>query len=377
VAEGPAKTRLTWLVGYAGRQAMVLSVVFLIFNLCLGGWLFANDTRVARDQWLVPWVLVTVFTSLRILLQVLEGVLDGLGKVSFVAQARLAGLVMGTFALWAVITSGGGLYGIAASCALTLIVPAVIYGRRYGPLLRDLVATTAGANHPFSWRHEVWPFQWKYAATMLTGFLVANLFNPAVYYYQGAEAAGRFGLGMSIAQAVAGFMSVWLNCKVPLISSLTADRRYGELHALFHSAKESAAVVALLAGSGAMAMIHLLAFADPALSARIPPTVTLLILLVAAVLQQYILTVAIFARAQKREPLLVPSLLVACATPCLLALLVPRHGALGAAVSYLLPLLLVSAPFSYVTNRKVAAAMTSTDPDTCAKQAPAGAECPP
>lgn len=38
------------------------------------------------------------------------------------------------------------------------------------------------------------------------------------------------------------------------------------------------------------------------------------------------------------------------------------QGALGAAGSYLLPVLLVSAPFSYFINRRIAAVMAGTDP---------------
>jgi uncharacterized protein VirK/YbjX len=376
VADGPAKTRLALLSACAARQVALLAAVFLGFTLCLGGWLFANDTRVPPDQWLVPWVLATVFTSLRIPLLTVEGILEGLGQVSFVARVRLAGLVAGTLALWAIVTSGGGLYGIVASCALTFLVPALAYGRRYGRLLRDLLATAAGSGHRFSWRREIWPSQWKYGATMLTGFLVTNLFNPAIYYCHGAEAAGRFGLGMSIAQAVAGFMSVWLNCKVPQISLFTAERRYGELQLLFRSIKQSTAVVALLAGAAAMALVGLLVLVDPALDARIPSTATLLVLLAAAVLQQYLLTVAVFARAPTREPLLAPSILVACATPCLLALLVASHGALGAAVSYLLPVLLVSLPFSYVTSGQVAAVLARASADPAPEPEPIWATSP-
>ena len=363
VAEGPGKSRLALLAASATRQVALLAAAFLLFTLCLGGWLFANDVRVAQDEWLPPWVLAATFTSLRIPLLTVEGILEGLGKVGFVARVRLLGLVAGTLALWAIVTCGGELYGIAASCALALLVPALAYFRYYGKLLRDLAATGAGECHTFSWRREIWPSQWRYGATMLAGFLVASLFNPAIYYYHGAEVAGRFGLGMAIAQAVAGFMSVWLNCKVPQISLLMADRRYDELRLLFRSTRQSTAVVALLAGTAAMALVALLVAADQALGARIPSTATLLVLLAAAVLQQYLLTVAVFARTPSREPLLAPSILVACATPCLLAMLLPSLGALGAAASYLLPVLLVSVPFAYVTSRQVATVLATPSPE--------------
>ncbi|MET0983564.1 MAG: DUF535 family protein [Telluria sp.] len=355
VADGPAKERLALLAAQAARQACVLAALFFVSVLCLGAWLFGNDARVARSQWLWPWALVTLFTSLRLLLLAVEGLLEGLGEIGSVARVRLAGLVAGTLGLWSVVAGGGDLYGIAASCALAVCVPALAYGRRYGPLLADLARAARGASEEFSWRREVWPFQRKFAATLLTGFAVASLFNPAVYYYHGAEAAGRFGLGMSIAQAVAGFMSVWLNCKVPRISMLAAERRYRELQQLFHSTKGSAAAVALLAGAAALALVGLLELAAPRLGARIPPVATLLVLLAAAVLQQYVLTIAVFARAQAREPLLMPSLLTACVTPALLAMLVPRYGALGAALSYLLPVLLVSLPSAHALNRQIVA----------------------
>lgn len=360
VADGPAKLRLALLAAQAARQVAVLAALFLVFSLCLGIWLFGNDTRVAREEWLLPWALVTLFTSLRLMLLSVEGVLEGLGQVSAVAQVRLAGLVAGTLGLWAVVAGGGALYGMAASCALALCVPALLYAVRYGPLLADLarLGGSAPAGAPaLNWRREVWPFQRKYAATVLSSFAVASLFNPAVYYYQGAEAAGRFGLGMSIAQAVAGFMSVWLNCKVPQIALLTAERRFPELRRLFRATKQSAAAVALLAGAAALALVGLLVLAEPKLGTRIPSTATLLVLLTAAVLQQYALTIAAFARAQEREPLLAPALLAALATPALLAILVPRHGALGAAAGYLLPVLLVSLPFAHAANRRLAADM--------------------
>lgn len=360
VTDGPAKARLALLAVQAARQAVVLAALFLVSALCLGPWLFGNDVRVTREQWLLPWALAALFTALRLLLLSVEGLLEGLGQVGVVAQVRLAGLAAGTLGLWGVLAGGGALYGVAASCALAFGVPALLYGLRYGPLLADLVRCGHAAQRGapgLDWRREVWPFQRKYAATVLASFAVASLFNPAVYYYQGAEAAGRFGLGMSIAQAVAGLMSVWLNCKVPQIAMLSAERRYPELRRLFRSTKQSAAAVALLAGAAALALVGLLVLAEPELGARLPSTATLLVLLAAAAAQQYALTIAAFARAQEREPLLAPALLAACASPLLLIMLVPRHGALGAAAGYLLPVLLVWLPCALAANRQLAVAM--------------------
>jgi hypothetical protein len=246
------------------------------------------------------------------------------------------------------------LYAAVASAALMFFVPAWIYFKRYSSLFRNLARTASASSYKFSWRQEIWPFQWKLALTTCAGYIVLNLFNPAVYFYQGAEAAGRFGLGLSIANSVAGFMSVWLNCKVPLISALTAGEKYVELNALFKSTKQNTLAVALFAGIAALSLISLIKYIDPVVATRIPDNATLLVLVFATALQQYILTVAVFARAQKQEPLLVPSVLVAVVTACILPGLAKHFGVFGAGIGFLIPILLISVPFSYFTNRRVA-----------------------
>ncbi|MBK4736710.1 hypothetical protein [Noviherbaspirillum pedocola] len=356
-ADTAVRARVGALLGQAAPRVLALAMAFLVFALVTGYWLFGSDGRIARGDWLLPWLLVCLLTTLRILLLSVEGTLEGLGRVELVARARLAGLVSGTVAMWIIMLAGGALYGMVASAGLLFAVPLAIYLRRFHKLFHHLAAAARANRGAWDWKAQVWPFQWKYAISTLSTLLVLNLFNPAVFHFQGAEAAGRFGLGLSIANSVAGFMSVWLNCKVPLISSLTAGQRHDELRALFRSTKRNALAVAILAGSAALLLVTLLKEVDPALGARIPAMTTLAVLLLAAVLQQYILTVAVFARAQKREPLLVSSLIIALITPCILPFLVGAWGALGAGVSYLLPVLFISAPCSYRINCRVQAAM--------------------
>jgi hypothetical protein len=233
--------------------------------------------------------------------------LEGGGLVDRVWRFRLTLETLAGLLLTGGLIAGLGLFSLALSAGGRLAYTLLW-------LAQDAHRTSRlPANHwrhaAAQWRSEVWPFQWRIGLSVLAGFLIYQLFAPILLATQGPEAAGRFGMTVAVTNGLLSVTTGWLNSQAPHFGVLVAAKDYSTLDRDFWRTFWRSNV---LAGVGAIALVCGLMLGlmfAPRLASRVLSPLPFTLFALSAVINHVIFALAIYLRAHRREPLLLPSVL--------------------------------------------------------------------
>jgi hypothetical protein len=243
--------------------------------------------------------------------------LEGCGYVANVARLRLAQSITGSLLAWLALISHHGLFAPSmmlfgmAFCSLVW----VFTKRR---LLFGLLKYRPGTNR-IRWREEVWPFQWRIAASWFCGYFIFWLFNPVLFAYRGPVEAGRMGMSLSLANAILNIAVSWVSTKSAPFGTLIARKDYTTLDRTFFRALSQSTAVSVLGGLTAWLGTVFLNVENFRFAQRLLDPSTIAMLMVYMVTNVIIFAQAYYLRAHKREVFFVNSVVGAvCVTICTL-----------------------------------------------------------
>jgi O-antigen/teichoic acid export membrane protein len=198
----------------------------------------------------------------------------------------------------------------------------------------------------------VWPFQWRIAVSWMCSYFTVQILIPILFALRGPLEAGQVGMSLSIA----GYMSVlalaWTSTKATPFGSLIARREFKTLAQLFRRAVVQSMVVFAAIVLLALAAVALLPTAAPRLAARMVPVSLFALLLLGAAANHFTQNLGILLRSFKQEPFLGQSLVVAALNIGLAAAVIPKFGAFGAALSYLVATAGAGLPIAWIVYRR-------------------------
>ncbi len=318
---------------YAGA-----SFIFVVGVSAIGYVLLSQQSHPDVD-WQAPWLVLVALTALLLWIQPFGSLLEGCGQIVTVNRFRLIQYICANAALWWTIAGGGELWAAVAFAAGMLGPGLYLLLVKYKVFFRQLIRVPTGPG--IDWYTEIWPMQWRLAASGVVNYFANSLAVPVIFHYHGAVAAGQMGMTRMVVNAILTMALAGVQTKVPRFGRLIAKQRYRELDRLwFRSSLVSLAAISAGAVSLWLAVWFLdaldLAFADRLLS----PLPTGLFLL-AAVLLQVSWCQTAYLRAHKQEPILVMGVTTSLATGLAVWWLGGRFGPLGAAAGTLAVMVVV------------------------------------
>jgi hypothetical protein len=307
--------------------------------LLVGGTLFFARRPTAVTGWQSPWIAVAVLAGATLFLTPFLSMLEGCGLVADVARARAWQAIASNLAGWAVLIAGGRLWVSPAISGMSLLVGGVWVLLTYRRFFSDLLKTRGSE---MSWRKEVWPFQWRIAASWISSYFIFHLFIPVLFASRGAAEAGRMGMSLSLASAVYMVANSLLATKTPLFGELIARRDFAELDARFFPAMwRSLGVMAAGAAAifGGVLMLHTIGHRW---STRLLDPLPFALLLATMMVNTIFFAEAVYLRAHKQEPLLGVYVASAIAVSASTFFIGRIYGATGMMLGYFIATLLVS-----------------------------------
>lgn len=281
----------------------------------------------------LAWVLLVVFSSLTLLVNACLALLEACGRVADMALVRLSQSVASSVAVWVLLTAGAGLFAVAASSAMMVVTATVWLMVRYRHFLIDLLKS-GGRGAGLAWREEIWPFQWRIAVSVMSGYLVTQLFNPLLLSSHGSVVAGQMGMSLQIVAAMNGAALAWITTKAPTYGQLIATGRRRELDALFLRGLLQSSLVLVVGLTVVLSVFYVMSSGGARFATRILPLEQLVLLCVACVANHVVVSESVYLRAHKEEPFMILSVANGLATAALTILLIPPLGSLGAVVAY-------------------------------------------
>ena len=306
-----------------------VAALFLAAFLIAAGMRFFEVHQQARltVRWQLPWVVTALVACVTFQLDPVLSFMEGCGFVANVARVRFFQAVTGSILAWLALASHHGLFAPAMVITGNACVSiAWLLSRR--KLLLGLLKYDVGP-HRIHWMAEVWSFQWRIAVSWLCGYFIFQLFNPVLFAYRGAVAAGQMGMSLSLAGALQAVSISWINTKAAPFGALIARRQFDQLDRLFFRAlRQSVAVCAAGASAILLAAIWLNA-AHVRFAHRILAPALLALLLAAALINVVVFAEALYLRAHKQEKFLLNSVLGAVLVAASTLVLGKYFGAAG------------------------------------------------
>jgi hypothetical protein len=259
--------------------------------------------------WAGPWVLAILGVAASQQLAPRFALLEGTGGAAAVWRFRMQQELAIAATLWTALALGFGLWSLGIAYTTRFIYSTIwLRSHSAAELLRALVHGDASASPPSNyWRTEVWPFQWRIGLSVVSGYFIFQLLTPIVFALDGAHAAGQFGMTMAITNGLLTATTAWLNSQAPLYGRLIAQRDYGELNREFTRAVGSSFVVVVAAAVAVISVVTVLAARRHPISMRLLPPLPFALLMASTVINHLIFALAVYLRAHRREPLLIPS----------------------------------------------------------------------
>lgn len=186
----------------------------------------------AAISWRLPWILAVSLTAANLITIPLVALLNGLGLVSEVAKATVFRAIGSNLASWSVLIMGGSLLAVPALLFVGIACGPVVLLWRHRHVIRLLWREGKG-EATFNWKRDVWPLQWRAAASWISGWFVFQLFTPIIFRFNGAEAAGRIGMALNIATQYSAVVRSWFETKSPVWGRLIAQGNQARVFQIF------------------------------------------------------------------------------------------------------------------------------------------------
>ena len=305
------RSRLAALLSGATRFTAYTTSLAVVVVAAIGTRTFVGSrgSALPSDAWAGPWALAILAVAATQQLAPRFALLEGSGGAAAVWRFRLHQELVIAAVLWTGLALGLGLWSLGLAY-VTRFVYSTVWLRSHpsAELLRELARSRGDVNVPTSyWRAEVWPFQWRIGLSVVAGYFIFQLLTPIVFALNGARVAGQFGMTMAITNGLLVATTAWLNSQAPLYGRLIAQRQYAELNREFARAVASSFVVVVTAALAVIGVVALLAGRQHPVSARVLPPLPFALLMTSTVVNHLTFALAVYLRAHRKEPLLVPS----------------------------------------------------------------------
>lgn len=305
----PHIAKLAYLKSTIARWYVWVGAAFAASVSVAGAAYFTIFGKAGPGDWLFPWLLLVGATAVNLLIAPRLALVEGAGLTGRIATLRLVQSALGHSLLIVLLMAGAELWSVVA-VPLTANVCSIIWLYRAENPYRALPAYRDQPHDTGTWRKEIIGLQWRVAAAWLGGYFAAQSLVPVLFAVDGAEAAGRIGLGLQIFSAIQALGMSWVSARIPVFGSLIARERWPELRAEFTRSAASASVMTALLALGVGTVLILIHQSQWPLAQRIPSSLAIAVLVVTTTLGTVIYSLAAFMRAHKEEPLVGSSLAI-------------------------------------------------------------------
>jgi hypothetical protein len=307
------KSRLASLLHFCIKWYLFFAVGLFITLIITGFVYFTKyDKTNGAVNWTYPWILLSLFTALNLILAPILAFLVGLGKVKEVEKLRFFQQVFGLITIWLSLTFGAKLLTASLNSFVWLLVIFVTISFSSFRLIITNIWRFK-INEKVSYKTEILPYQWKIAISWISGYFIFQLFNPILFATEGPIVAGQMGMTLSALNAIQSLSQSWTSTKIPLYSGLIAQKKYLELDTIFNRTILQAAFInvccLILMYFAIFSIIkYHITFGNLYLGNRFLDTVPMIFMMIPIFLNQYNNAWATYLRCHKQEPFLIYSI---------------------------------------------------------------------
>jgi O-antigen/teichoic acid export membrane protein len=340
-----AGSRLAHLLRLCVKWFSIIGFMLFLILLVIGSYFFMHFNNHSQVSWQGPWIILSVTTGGFFLVDPILAFIEGMGKVTDIAQYRLYQQI--TYMVFVVIFlfMGLNLYAPALAGLISFVVVVInLLISKHKKML--LLIWKQAAQWRMSYWKEIFPYQWKIALSWISGYFIYEFFNPVIFATDGAVIAGQMGMTLAALSGIASLAGSWINTKIPLFSNLIAKGQYDELDNRFNRACFQSLFITILGLAALFITVTTLQYNNIEVGKRFLPIRPLICLIFIAFINQINYSLTAYLRCHKAEPLLVQTVItgiLGCLSTFILGHL---YGVTGITAGYLV-IVSVGLPWTY------------------------------
>jgi len=325
-------SRLASLIKFSLKWYFVSGLIVMV-GLSVGGYFFFMAKPYPGIAWQMPWLALCFVAGLAMMMSPFYSVIEGCNQIASIYSFRFVQGVLSTLAIIASMLLGFGLYALAISALVRFTAGALFIGWKHLNFIHRLLISEI--TERINWIKEVWPFQWRIGISWLSGYFIFSLFTPVMFYYHGPQVAGQMGMTWAVITMVELISYSWINTRMPQFGILIAKHKYAELDRLFKKLFLITVGIAVVCSLIVWILIYLVKTSNLKIGDRLLPMLPLTIFLLHRIINIMIGDMALYLRAHKSEPMMMPSLISAILAGTSTWLLGAAYGPIGAAAGFL------------------------------------------
>lgn len=343
--------RLTSLARLLRSWYLIASCLFLCAVTAAGFAFFSRQAGTEEQvSWAGPWLVLCCATAGNLYLSPTLAMLEGAGRVGEVARLRLLQSMAGYILTAGALAAGAGLWASAILSSAACLA-SFVWIRRQGRMVQWMRLRATETQERIDWRHEILPFQWRIAVSWISGYFIFQLFTPMLFKNQGAVEAGRFGMVLAIFNSVQSIGMSWIYSCSPRMSASISRRNGEELREIFLNAIKPSLAFTALCCTLVLVVVDGLGQVGVPFVNRLTSMTVMIFIASVTVVNSIIFSFAVFMRAHKEEPMMVPSVVLAVLTLAI-AQYASRISVELTAALYLAATVAISLPWSFIIFRR-------------------------
>ena len=303
-------SRLVSILHFSMKWYTIFAFLLIIALILGGGFFFYKNTQgIEHIHWRLPWLIVSVFGGLNLLISPIMAILQGMHKVKEMAKLTFIQQIVVMLISWLSLILGAKLYLVAINLMMNFFILLLLYSFS-GHLKLLYKLSKYKVIEKINYWKEIFPYQWKIALSWASGYFIFQALNPIVFSFYGPIIAGQVGMTITILNGILALVISWTSTKIPQWSSFIAKKEFNELdNSVTYTIKKST-LVAFLGITAATILIGGLQYFKLDLGNRFLPVELALILLMTIPINNVINIYSAALRSFKKEPFLFVALTV-------------------------------------------------------------------
>ncbi len=298
------------ILRFAGIWSVLAGLMMILVIGLIGVVTFANNSF-SIPQLTLIWLAYCACASVLMIFNIYLRILDGLGHVQTSAYLQLFVSALNVLLIGVLAYSGFGLEALPIALGITLCLGICLAYWKVSVVRLSFSAAIWRVPSDLNWRTDIWPFQRSVAVTWLAAYVFFQAPIPILFWLQGAEQAGRFGMCVQIFLAINTSANIFLTYKVRPWTQLAVSGAFGALKTSFWRVCFLTSGLTFVGAVSVLLGFFVLERLGSGIPARASAPMVLSFYACAIVLNQFYFAVSYYFRAQEREPVWAVTLVAA------------------------------------------------------------------
>ncbi|MFZ2889265.1 hypothetical protein, partial [Sulfuricurvum sp.] len=291
-------TLLRFAMKWSGGMGLIAFPIILVVGFVM------LDQKQTQIHWVLPWVIYGLASVFVFVNSMLLSFIEGCNSVGDVQKIRFLISFVTILSTGILLLSGFELYALAVSLCIGALSGMLLIFYRYANMLKQLYKLGASVFH--DWKSEILPFVGKYAISWMSGYFIFSIFTPIAFHYYGAVEAGKVGLSIAVCTAIFGIANIWMTIIIPKMNMFVSQKDYETLDPIFKKHLILSVVTYIFGLITLFTIITVFKEYVP-FDERLVSSFSLMIISTGWLLQIIVSGYAVYMRAHKEEPLVIPS----------------------------------------------------------------------